>query len=437
MRSSFSIAALFLIVVTLYLCAGVSQLADSKFTMVLSQTLIEKGSFRIDTLLPVGSGENLQNISFPQELVVINGHLYYLYPNATSLLSVPYLAFFNFFGIYPLDNNYSWNRDAETRIQRGEASILSALFVCMVFVLARWLLNERYAWFFSLTAAGGTQLLSITSRAMWSHTLGIFLLGLVILMLVKAETTKRLNPFLLATLLSWMYFVRPSHNINILAVSIFVFVCYRGIFLRYILTGFGWLTLIVSYSLYNFGTLLPRYFKTPGEVGNPHFLLALAGNLISPSRGVLIFSPFWIVVIYLLVKYRQQLRFRALAILAGGVSFAQYVLGSVFLANWWGGHCFGPRMMTDFLPWLILLAILAVDAYRMRMEAGGEKGTFEKGALISLTIVLVSFSFFTHGVGAFRPEAHGWNVAPLNIDKHPERIWDWYDPQFLRGVMTP
>lgn len=432
MKHSFAVAVLFLLVVTLYLRAGVSQLTDSKFTMVVAQTLIETGSFRIDSLLPVGSGDALQKTRFPQELAVFKGHLYYIYPNATPLLSVPYLAFLNRFGIYPLDQELSWDKDAEVRIQRGEASILSALFVCMVFVLARWLLSERYAWFLALTAAGGTQLFSITSRAMWSHTWGIFLLGIVILLLVRAELTKRLNPFLLATLLSWMYFVRPSHNMNVLAVSIYVFISYRHIFSRYALTGLTWLALFVSYSYYNFGTLLPFYFKTPGRVGNPHFLEALAGNLISPSRGLLVYSPFWVVVIYLLCRYRRQLAFPRLALLAAGVSLAQYLLGSVYLENWWGGHTYGPRVMTDFLPWLILLAILAVDAYRRQTEAAATGGGFAQKALLVVTVLLIGFSFFTHGVGAFRPEAHGWNTGPLNVDKHPERVWDWRDPQFLR-----
>jgi len=433
MARHISLVALFLIVVTVYYLAGPSNLTDTKFTMVLTQTLIEKGSFKIDSLWPVKEkSPDLTKLEFPRELVVINNHLYYRYPNASALLSVPYLAFLNLFGTYPVDEDMSWNGNKESLIQLGEASILSALFVCMVFVISRWLLNERYAWFISLTAAGGTQLLSIASRAMWSHTLGIFLLGVVILLLVKAETTKRLNPYLMATLLMWMWFVRPTHSLNILAVSFFIFACYREIFLRYALTVTTWLTLFMIYSMYNFNTLIPQYFIAPSDVGNPHYFQALAGNLISPSRGLFIYSPFWILVIYLLVKHKKQLRYKGLTVLAIVVSIAQYVLGSVYLSNWWGGHTYGPRILSDMLPWLILLATISIDAYRNSFATRASTATFEKRVLITLAIVFISFSFFTHWVGAFRHGAHLWNIGPLNIDKHPERVWDWRDPQFLR-----
>jgi hypothetical protein len=27
-----------------------------------------------------------------------------------------------------------------------------------------------------------------------------------------------------------------------------------------------------------------------------------------------------------------------------------------------------------------------------------------------------------------------WNGEPVNVDFHPNRVWDWSDPQFLRGL---
>jgi hypothetical protein len=32
------------------------------------------------------------------------------------------------------------------------------------------------------------------------------------------------------------------------------------------------------------------------------------------------------------------------------------------------------------------------------------------------------------------PHTWIWNSHPNNIDHHPDRIWQWKDPQFLRGV---
>ena len=30
----------------------------------------------------------------------------------------------------------------------------------------------------------------------------------------------------------------------------------------------------------------------------------------------------------------------------------------------WGGHCYDPRPMADVVPWLLLLAVLALDGHR-------------------------------------------------------------------------
>jgi len=27
-----------------------------------------------------------------------------------------------------------------------------------------------------------------------------------------------------------------------------------------------------------------------------------------------------------------------------------------------------------------------------------------------------------------------WNITPVNVDEHPERLWDWEHPQFLARV---
>jgi len=28
-----------------------------------------------------------------------------------------------------------------------------------------------------------------------------------------------------------------------------------------------------------------------------------------------------------------------------------------------------------------------------------------------------------------------WNNSPVDVDEAPGRVWDWTDPQFLRGVV--
>src|SRR6185295_10995456 len=112
-------------------------------------------------------------------------------------------------------------------------------------------------------AALGTQVWSTASRALWSDTWAILLLGITIyLLLADAVGRRRLNPFLLATLLAWTYFVRPTNSISVAAVSLYIFLERRDQFVRFGLTGLAWLAAFVLYSWYHFHQLLPKYFLT-------------------------------------------------------------------------------------------------------------------------------------------------------------------------------
>ena len=96
---------------------------------------------------------------------------------------------------------------------------------------------------------------------MWTETWGVLLLGVVVWMLLRSETSgRRLNPFLLGTLLAWTYFVRPTNAVPILAISVYLFLYQRQTFIRYSVTGAVWLAIFVAYSWYHFHQVLPNYY---------------------------------------------------------------------------------------------------------------------------------------------------------------------------------
>jgi hypothetical protein len=49
--------------------------------------------------------------------------------------------------------------------------------------------------------------------------------------------------------------------------------------------------------------------------------------------------------------------------------------------------------------------------------------------------VLLALSFGIHFRGATNWDVHYWNTVPVNVDDYPERVWDWGDIQFLRGIL--
>ena len=48
--------------------------------------------------------------------------------------------------------------------------------------------------------------------------------------------------------------------------------------------------------------------------------------------------------------------------------------------------------------------------------------------------LLLGASVIINGTGAVSQPASDWNLRPVNVDDAPGRVWDWRDPQFLRGT---
>jgi hypothetical protein len=428
---------IFLLAFTVYWLAPSLQLKDSKYTMVLSQALLSKGTFKLDSLFVAAPIANLQPGDLPPEIMLKKGHLFYTYPPGSSVLSVPFLAVINWFGYFPVDPAGKWIYDAEACMQQLIAEIVSAAFVAMVFMMARLWLPSAYSCGVALVLAFGTQLLSTASRALWSHTWGILLILTAILLLIKNETENKTNPYLLATILSWAYFVRPTFNMHIIAISVYLVFQNRKQFIPYSITGLLWLALFIGYSWYNLGTLLPPYYTM--KLGSVNYWEAFAGQLVSPSRGLFIYSPFWLLLFYLLVRYWKFVKVPKLAILSLAVVGIHFMVVPGCLSTWSGGHCYGPRMTTDLLPWLALLATLGVNAVRLAwlQDAGTDRSLFSldhsKKAVLIIALITISFSIFTHYRGAFHPITFSWNNSLSADDATSGILWNWRDPQFLRG----
>jgi len=350
----------FLVTLLIFMMAPTFQSLDSRYSLMVSQNLIDRGSFRLNDI--PGLAEQFPYYRSKGNFEVVNGDLYYLFPNASSLLSVPYVAAMNLFGGVVINPDGSFDTGLEVRLQRGLASLLMATLVAVTFMTSRLWLPVGWSWLVGLTAAFGTQIFSTATRGLWSHTWGILLLGTAIYLLARHLRGFPLNPYLLATLVSWAYMVRPTFSVSIVVVSAYVLLNIREAFLRYALTGLSCFALFIGYSWYNYGKPLPTYFAG-GRLGSGTFWEALAGNLVSPARGVLIYSPFILAIPVLLVVYRRELKGPWLVAHACAAILLHLMTVSTF-PHWWAGHSYGPRLMTDVVPWVMLLAILGLDAMR-------------------------------------------------------------------------
>ena len=136
----------FLTTLIVFLFSPVRHLADSKFSMLLSERLLSNHRFSLDrralpSIPPKEDGEILaQGKNIPYQIELVRGKFYYWYPPGTSILSIPYVAAMNAIGVSATDRNGVYNEAGDTTLQAGLAALLMAGLALITFYTSRLLL---------------------------------------------------------------------------------------------------------------------------------------------------------------------------------------------------------------------------------------------------------------------------------------------------------
>ena len=316
---------------------------------------------------------------------------------------------------------------AVLQIQLINAAWLVALSAGVIYLISRESLSPAYALIATAIYAFGTSAYSTASRSMWQHGPSMLMLSLGLLVLVKARRRPQL--IALAGLpVAAAYIMRPTNIISVVVITLYVLICYREYFIRYILMA-SLLALpfvLANHTLY--GHWLPPYYSANRLALSATFGEALAGNLFSPARGLFVFSPILLMLpvgVAIKISRRQWLPLDC-AIL---VILALHWLVISTFPHWWAGHSFGPRFFADVLPYAIYFLLPVLESAQSSQTPARVRGLL--GSLVGL-LAIVSIGIHFRGATSF--STAGWNIVPLNVDVHPERLWDWSDPQFLRGL---
>jgi hypothetical protein len=356
------------------------------------------------------------------QLHKVNGHVYYIMPVGGSILSAPFVRVAELADFSPVKADGSYHAAGEERLQSLLAALLMAAAGALLYFTARLAASTNASLVIALAGALGTPVWSAASRGMWSHTWNTLLWAIVAYLLLKAAARDEIpNTLLLATVLSWTYFTRPTSAIGIIAVTIYVCWRYRSAFLPYAAAGAAWFALFLYWSWSHFGAFFPEYYQA-GRLDFSVFGTALAGQLISPGRGLLVYVPALFFLAYLLARGWRDLPHKPLAALALACAGGQLFSAAAY-PHWWGGTSYGPRFLTETVVWFALLAALATRKLRLAELAAGA--------------LLLAVSLFMNGRGAASWDAWRWNSVPAHIDQTPQRLWDWRQPPFLAGLQTP
>jgi hypothetical protein len=430
-------AGLFVLAFAVFLAVDPRPLGDTAYSMLVSHSLVERGRLDLDpyfaeSLRPLDPSAYPGTMGGPLPISIhpVAGHLYYYFPPGSSVLSAPFVFVFRAAGL-PVadeDGHYSWRN--ERRVQRVLASGLMAAFAVLMLELARLKLPLRWSLVLACAATFGSPVWSTASRFLWSQTWALFLLGCAAyLLLAEAAGRRRCHGALLGTLLAWAYFTRPTAVIPAAAIGVYLLVRSRSGVPGYVGALAGWGLGFVAVSWLHFGSVLPPYFA-PDRLGAATFWAALGANLVSPARGLVVFVPSLVLIGTLLVRYRSRIEHRGLLVLSGAICLVHWVVVSSF-SHWWAGHSYGPRLMADILPWLAVAAVLGTHAW---LAATSEEPALPRAGRW-VAAGLIALSVLIHGGGAISDRAHEWNAVPVNVDRAPERVWDWRDPQFLSWLL--
>ena len=103
--------------------------------------------------------------------------------------------------------------------------------------------------------------------------------------------------------------------------------------------------------------------------------------------------------------------------------------------QWWAGHAFGPRFMTEAVPQLFVLALPAVDVVfdPLRLRAGAphrRRAVIAAGVVVLLAVSSIGY----HAIGSVFGASGCWSAYPVDIDSDPSRVWSITDAQVLEPV---
>jgi hypothetical protein len=414
---------LLLFVACAFYLSPVHYIADSSYSLLMDEALIHKWTPNmIAYQVPRGHGVAFINDGYSYQIKIIKGRLLYVYPWGSSLLSLPAVLLFNAdgFKIAPHRSGYKYSWYNELRMQTIITTGVCAVMIWVIYEAAGCFLPLPWSLAIALGAAFGTSIWSSASRSLWPQTWAVLLITVAIWILLSGS----IMPFLLGTVLAWSCLVRPQVILQVVAITGYVLVRYDRRFLfRYVIGGACWAIPVCTMMWFFTGGFFSSAYSL-GMLDFPHdFFRRLYAELLSPSRGFLVFSPVVLVAVFLTIRYWKTLPERRLAILALVVIAMHLALLSSFI-NWWGGMSYGPRLMLEAVPWVVLLAILGFSSFVQDHSLS----LAPRSITISIAALALAISIATNAPGALLLNSGVWR--PYDPD-HPELLLDWHDPQFL------
>jgi len=309
------------------------------------------------------------------------------------------------------------------------ATAIAALSAVLLLLLLTRITSTPWAWCLTLVYALATETWSISSQALWQHGPGELVIIGAFYAVERWSQDRARNGWLwlCGACAAAAFVIRPTNIVLLPALAAALLLAHATLkqHIRLLVLPLFAGLLLAGYNLYVFHRVSGSYAVA---AVNGSILPGLAGLFLSPGRGLLIYTPVVVFALCAFLPGASAARRRHNLLLGTATVFVVLELlalsESIVISRsivWWGGYCWGPRMLTELIPALIVLMAFGVSA----IDRPWLRRAFAALALYSVLIQAVGVFFY--------PKGH-WDAGPPSVDKAPARLWNWRDNPIVRTV---
>jgi hypothetical protein len=391
-----------------YLANGVTIAAvDTIPARYLPLAILEEETFRLDGFPFLYVGQPL-----PNYLDYKLGHYVSAYPVGAALAAVP-------FYIPAVLRGESRGSSLFERLEKVSGASIVAASVAILYLLLRLFVDRYAALVLTVVYAFGTSSLSVTSQGLWQHGTAQLALVTAFYLIVLGEQ----RPFAAAMSgfpLAYAVVCRPTNLLMVLPVFLYVLWRHPRQAFWLFLSALPAASFQLWYNITYFGDPLHRQFSRWGSgVWTTPLGTGLEGLLASPGRGLFFYSPVLLFGAWGLASAWRRGGDGLLRAIGVGVALTTLLTAKWFM--WWGGGTYGPRLLADLSPGLVLGAAPVIGRVRSNRS------------LRALFVATALWSVLAHWIGAFYDDG-SWNGRPISIDHSPERLWSVTDNPLIEDL---
>ncbi len=403
--------------------------SDPAIALLATQALLDHGTLRLDAYRddPACAYDLEHDYRIRRRSDSVS-----YFSHGVSLLSLPAVWLANRMGYHMLDQG------DEFALQNLLSALCCALLAVLLYRICRAFLGRPASALVTSVSLFGSSLLSTMATGLWNLDYQVLLLALGLLHLVHRKPGAELKLGYLTLLAGLAFFCRPTAAFAVLAAILAL--APTGVApearKRYDLKQRQvWLPLALGSALLAMALIaldlaewMPRYYSPLKLTPQTPLLTGLYGSLLSPSRGLLVYSPFLLPVATACLWQLRPLagvKLFRLAAVWSGLHLAAIATKGV----WWGGHCYGPRLLAEVMLPAVLMTCLA---WR-QLECRRHRARYLFAAAYLACGLAAGYIHSYQGL--FNPEARRWSSMP-DIDHHPRLAFDWRYPQFLASTSS-